>query len=47
MAKVLQVLTAAGYVEGIRGAQGGVRLARDRRAIRIADVVRTLGLFPK
>ena len=28
MAKVLQELAAAGYVEGIRGAQGGVRLRR-------------------
>lgn len=42
MAKVLQELAAAGYVEGIRGAQGGVRLARDPREIRIGDVVRRL-----
>ncbi|MBA4173725.1 MAG: Rrf2 family transcriptional regulator [Hyphomicrobium sp.] len=42
MAKVLQELSAAGYVEGIRGAQGGVRLARDPRDIRIGDVVRRL-----
>lgn len=42
MAKVLQELAAAGYVEGIRGAQGGVRLARDPRDIRIGDVIRTL-----
>ncbi|ARN81301.1 Rrf2 family transcriptional regulator [Methylocystis bryophila] len=42
MAKVLQELTAAGYLEGIRGAQGGVRLARDPRDIRIGEVVRTL-----
>jgi Rrf2 family nitric oxide-sensitive transcriptional repressor len=42
MAKVLQELTAAGYVESIRGAQGGVRLARDPRDIRIGDVIRTL-----
>jgi len=42
MAKVLQELAAAGYVEGIRGAQGGVRLARDPRDIRIGDVVRCL-----
>lgn len=42
MAKVLQELAAAGYVEGIRGAQGGVRLARDPRDIRIGEVIRTL-----
>ena len=42
MAKVLQELAAAGFVEGIRGAQGGVRLARDPRDIRIGDVVRSL-----
>jgi len=42
MAKVLQELTAAGYLVGIRGAKGGVRLARDPREIRIGDVVRTL-----
>jgi Rrf2 family nitric oxide-sensitive transcriptional repressor len=42
MAKVLQELAASGYVEGIRGAQGGVRLARDPRDIRIGDVIRSL-----
>ncbi len=42
MAKVLQALATAGFVEGIRGAQGGVRLAQDPRDIRIGDVVRTL-----
>lgn len=42
MAKVLQELAAAGFVEGIRGAQGGVRLARDPRDIRIGDVIRSL-----
>jgi Rrf2 family nitric oxide-sensitive transcriptional repressor len=42
MAKVLQELSAAGYVEGIRAAQGGVRLIRDPRDIRIGDVVRSL-----
>lgn len=42
MAKVLQELAAAGYVESLRGAQGGVRLARDPRDIRIGDVVRAL-----
>lgn len=42
MAKVLQGLAAAGFVEGVRGAQGGVRLARDPRDIRIGDVVRSL-----
>ncbi|MBM3624571.1 MAG: Rrf2 family transcriptional regulator, partial [Alphaproteobacteria bacterium] len=33
MAKVLQELASSGYVEGIRGAQGGVRLARNPRDI--------------
>lgn len=42
MAKVLQHLTANGFLEGVRGAQGGVRLARDPRDIRIGDVVRVL-----
>ncbi|MGJ0505950.1 MAG: Rrf2 family transcriptional regulator [Methylocystis sp.] len=42
MAKVLQELTAAGYLVAVRGAQGGVRLARDPRDIRIGDVVRRL-----
>jgi Rrf2 family transcriptional regulator, nitric oxide-sensitive transcriptional repressor len=42
MAKVLQELAGAGYVESIRGPQGGVRLARDARDIRIGDVVRSL-----
>ncbi len=42
MAKVLQELTSAGFVESIRGAQGGVRLARDPREIRIGEVVRSL-----
>jgi Rrf2 family nitric oxide-sensitive transcriptional repressor len=42
MAKVLQQLASAGYVEGIRGAQGGVRLAKDPRDIRIGEVVRSL-----
>ena len=42
MAKVLQELAAAGYVESLRGAQGGVRLARDPRDIRIGGVVRAL-----
>jgi len=42
MAKVLQEMAAAGFVEGIRGAQGGMRLARDPRDIRIGDVVRSL-----
>jgi len=42
MAKVLQELASSGYVEGIRGAQGGVRLARNPRDIRIGEVVRTL-----
>lgn len=42
MAKVLQELASAGYVEGIRGAQGGVRLLKDPRDIRIGEVVRRL-----
>lgn len=46
MAKVLQELAAAEFVEGIRGAQGGVRLARDPRDIRIGDVVRSLDKEP-
>lgn len=42
MAKVLHALAIAGYVDGIRGAHGGVRLARDPRDIFIGEVVRAL-----
>ncbi len=40
MAKVLHALVTAGYAEGIRGAHGGVRLARNPKDIRIGDVIR-------
>lgn len=42
MAKAMQALVRAGYAKGIRGAHGGVRLARDPSAIRIRQVVRSL-----
>lgn len=42
MAKVLQARANASYVDGIRGAHSGVRLARDPEDIRIGDVVRAL-----
>ncbi len=39
VAKVLKILAHAGIVAGARGAQGGYRLAREARAISVADVV--------
>lgn len=42
MAKVVQALGRAGYVESLRGRTGGVRLARAAEHIRIGDVVRDL-----
>jgi Rrf2 family nitric oxide-sensitive transcriptional repressor len=42
MAKVLHELAAGGFVESLRGPQGGVRLARPAREIRVGDVVRRL-----
>ncbi len=40
--KVLQRLSAAGYVRAVRGAGGGVRLARAPEAIRLGEVVALL-----
>jgi Rrf2 family iron-sulfur cluster assembly transcriptional regulator len=37
---VLQALTRAGIVRGVRGSQGGYELARDRRRITLGDIVR-------
>jgi Rrf2 family nitric oxide-sensitive transcriptional repressor len=42
LVKVLQDLTAAGYVRSVRGGGGGVALARGATTIRIGDVVRYL-----
>jgi Rrf2 family nitric oxide-sensitive transcriptional repressor len=39
LVKVLQHLAAAGYVRTVRGAGGGVRLARPAGAIRLGEVV--------
>jgi Rrf2 family protein len=41
---VLQDLTRAGLIKGQRGPKGGYRLARERRKITAADVVRAVGL---
>ena len=39
---VLKALAAGGFVESIRGARGGYRLARPLEQINLADVVETL-----
>ncbi|HUC17027.1 MAG TPA: Rrf2 family transcriptional regulator [Acetobacteraceae bacterium] len=39
LVKVLQHLAAAGYVRTVRGAGGGVRLARPAAAIRLGEAV--------
>lgn len=41
-AKVLKPLAQAGLVEGFRGAGGGYRIARDARAISLADIVEAM-----
>lgn len=41
---ILQDLTRAGLVKGHRGPKGGYQLARERRRITVADVVRAVGL---
>ena len=38
--KILQVLTKAGFVESVRGRNGGIRLARNAKDIGLGDVVR-------
>ena len=48
LTKVLQQLTHAGIVESIKGAKGGVRLAKDPDAIRLYDIITTIdgeGIF--
>jgi Rrf2 family nitric oxide-sensitive transcriptional repressor len=40
MVKVIQNLSALGYIETNRGRSGGIRLAKPPREIRISDVVR-------
>lgn len=40
LVKVLQKLRALGFVETVRGRNGGVRLSRDPAQIRLGDVVR-------
>ena len=42
MAKVLRQLAAGGFVDSQRGPHGGVRLAREPKAICIGEVVRKL-----
>ena len=38
--QVMQQLVRAGILKGVRGPRGGYRLARERRRIRVGDVVR-------
>jgi Rrf2 family transcriptional regulator, iron-sulfur cluster assembly transcription factor len=39
---VLQQLTRAGVLAGVRGPRGGYRLARERRRISVGDIVRVV-----
>ncbi len=40
--KIVHILSHAGFVEAVRGRNGGVRLASPARSIRIGEVVRTI-----
>jgi Rrf2 family transcriptional regulator, iron-sulfur cluster assembly transcription factor len=40
--QVMQQLVRAGILRGVRGPRGGYRLARERRRVRVADVVRVV-----
>jgi Rrf2 family nitric oxide-sensitive transcriptional repressor len=40
LSKVAQTLAAEGYLETVRGRAGGLRLARDPKAIRLGEVAR-------
>ena len=40
---VLQQMTRAGILSGVRGPKGGYRLAREKRRITVADVFRAVG----
>lgn len=40
--KIAHLLSRAGFVDAVRGRNGGVRLARAAREIRIGDVVRAM-----
>ena len=40
--QVMQQLVRAGILKGVRGPRGGYRLARERRRISVADVVRVV-----
>jgi Rrf2 family nitric oxide-sensitive transcriptional repressor len=40
--KIVNLLAHAGLIEAMRGRNGGVRLARPARAVRIGDVVRAI-----
>jgi Rrf2 family nitric oxide-sensitive transcriptional repressor len=40
--KIVHLLSRSGYLQAVRGRNGGVRLARPAREIRIGDVVRSM-----
>ena len=42
LAKVAQALSASGFIETLRGRNGGIRLARPPEEINVGDVVRKL-----
>lgn len=42
MVKIINQLSRAGYVDAVRGKNGGIRLGKPAESIRIGDVVRAL-----
>src|SRR5262245_51885358 len=43
---LLQVLVRSGILKGVRGPRGGYELARERRRITVADIVRAAASSP-
>lgn len=43
---ILQALVRAGILKGVRGPRGGYQLARERRRVRVGDIVRATARLP-